>query len=390
LDRRQFLEAATAMAAASPGAWAGSDTLRTLQHPLAITMWDFSWLERRWPGAGYEDWDAILDELKHRGYDAVRIDAYPHLVAAAPERTWQLLPRWNQQDWGSPAKNRVRVQPELNQFIRKCADRGLRVALSTWFRQDSDDTRMKIRRPADLGHVWKTTLDSIAQAGLLKHILYVDLCNEFPLPDWAPFLPSDTERSNKKGQEWMRDAIAAVRPAYPNMDFTFSITTEYDSLDKQDVSMLDFLEAHIWMTQFTTFYDDVVYNYERFDTKGYENLVERGKKIYDSNPDHWKAGLVGGIHKIADWSRRTRKPLITTECWGLVDYKDWPLLEWGWVKDLCELGVRTASATGRWVAMATSNFCGPQFVGMWRDVAWHQRLTAIIHQASVASDLQHT
>ena len=21
----------------------------------AVTMWDFSWLERRWPGAGYED-----------------------------------------------------------------------------------------------------------------------------------------------------------------------------------------------------------------------------------------------------------------------------------------------------------------------------------------------
>src|SRR4030042_4547538 len=36
--------------------------------PLAIAMWDFSWLERRWPGAGYEDWDQILDELLNRGY----------------------------------------------------------------------------------------------------------------------------------------------------------------------------------------------------------------------------------------------------------------------------------------------------------------------------------
>ncbi len=43
--------------------------------PRAITMWDFSWLERRWPGAGYEDWDQALDELAERGYDAVRIDA---------------------------------------------------------------------------------------------------------------------------------------------------------------------------------------------------------------------------------------------------------------------------------------------------------------------------
>jgi hypothetical protein len=53
------------------------------------------------------------------------------------------------------------------------------------------------------------------------------------------------------------------------------------------------------------------------------------------------------------------------------------------VKELCELAVRTASATGRWVAMATSNFCGPKFIGMWRDVSWHQRLTDVIHQGSV-------
>ncbi|MDR1800091.1 MAG: hypothetical protein LBR19_09490, partial [Bifidobacteriaceae bacterium] len=26
-------------------------------------MWDFSWLERRWPGGGYEDWDEALGAL---------------------------------------------------------------------------------------------------------------------------------------------------------------------------------------------------------------------------------------------------------------------------------------------------------------------------------------
>lgn len=29
-------------------------------------------------------------------------------------------------------------------------------------------------------------------------------------------------------------------------------------------------------------------------------------------------------------------------------------------------------------AIATSNFCGPQFRGMWRDIALHQLLTAAI------------
>jgi Sugar-binding cellulase-like len=124
MNRRAFLAgaAATAGAGAIPVSQQAGSTgrLSQIRPPLAITMWDFSWLERRWPGAGYEDWDHILDELVLRGYDAIRIDAYPHLVAAAPQRTWELIPVWSVQDWGSPAKNRVQVQPALNQFIRKC------------------------------------------------------------------------------------------------------------------------------------------------------------------------------------------------------------------------------------------------------------------------------
>ena len=69
------------------------------------------WLERRWPGAGHEDWDGILGELAERGYDAVRIDPYPHLLARAPDREWTLLPCWNQQDWGSPAPTRALRAP---------------------------------------------------------------------------------------------------------------------------------------------------------------------------------------------------------------------------------------------------------------------------------------
>jgi hypothetical protein len=68
-------------------------------------MWDFSWLERRWPGAGYEDWDSVLDQLVARGYNAVRIDAFPHLVASAPDRMWELIPVWSVQDWA--------VQPRI-------------------------------------------------------------------------------------------------------------------------------------------------------------------------------------------------------------------------------------------------------------------------------------
>jgi hypothetical protein len=75
------------------------------------------------------------------------------------------------------------------------------------------------------------------------------------------------------------------------------------------------------------------------------------------------------------------KACVAKNGWGVVDYKDWPLLDWGWVKELCAVGVETAAATGQWVCLATSNFCGPQFVGMWRDVAWHRAQTERIHRA---------
>lgn len=392
MDRRTFLASSLSAAVAAPAKLSAQATavsptapraLNNLHHPLAITMWDFSWLERRWPGAGYEDWDVALDELALRGYDAVRIDPYPHLIAANPTATWELIPCWDTQDWGSPAKNRVQVQPALNLFIRKCSERGIRVGLSTWFRHDSKNTFLQIRNPEDHGRIWKATLDSISQAGLLHNILYVDLCNEWPLDVWAPFLPQGFKRASPQNADWMRRAIAVVRGAYPNIDYTFSQTSEFDTWREQDVSMLDFMEPHIWMAQAPGYYDEVGYHYERFDPVGYKNLVDNARRVYTEKQAYWDGKLKERIEMCAQWSRASGKPLITTECWSLVDYKDWPLLEWDWLKQLCELGVRTAASTGRWVAIATSNFTGPQFAGMWRDVSWHRRMTDLIHSASV-------
>jgi hypothetical protein len=69
-----------------------------------------------------------------------------------------------------------------------------------------------------------------------------------------------------------------------------------------------------------------------------------------------------------------------------VDYKDAPMLDWDWVKELCAYGVERACAANQWVSIATSNFCGPQFAGMWRDVAWHRRLTRLIHESPLPQE----
>lgn len=361
--------------------FAASKELFRIDRPFAITMWEFSWIERRWPGAGYEDWNQALSELKERGYDAIRIDAFPHLMAKDPHKEWLLNPVWNLQVWGSPSINRIVLHDDFRDFLAACRRHGIRVGLSSWFRRDEDMTLMEIRSPEKHAEIWVKTLDYIREWGELDNILYVDLCNEFPLSVWAPYFTAqhgEVTRESKACTDWMRAAATAFKKCYPDMPVTVSFTGPYDYLE-DDMSYLDFLEPHIWMAGCSEFYDKVGYDFSRFDDTGYTNLQRKGERIYREDKAYYDNCLVETIESIADWSRRTGKPLVTTECWSVVDYKDWPLLNWDWILDLNELGVKTAAATGRWAGISTSNFCGPQFVGMWREKQWHHRMTDIIH-----------
>lgn len=363
----------------------------------AITMWDFSWLERRWPGAGFEDWGRALDELVERGYNAVRIDAYPHLVHYGAEKEWTLKPVWDQQVWGSPALNRVRVMPALVEFMGECHRRGVKVALSSWFRKDLADTRMRLSSPEVFATAWLSVIDHVRDAGLLDAILWVDLCNEWPGDLWAPFFRNDPPDATwgywhtAASMNWMRTSIEIVRKAYPQLSYCYS----FDGLDdrfyaERDLGFMDLIEHHCWMAKENDgeFAKTVGYGYAQFGSEGYENLVKNGESLYRSREDYWKSLLRARVASLASHSRIAGLPLATTECWGVVDYKDWPLLDWAWVKELCALGTEAAAASGRWMAISTSNFCSPQFVGMWRDVAWHQRLTRIIRRSVLEPDLR--
>ena len=392
-NRRDFLSSlaigGAMLIATSPARAAVPPTKR----PRAIAMWDFSWLERRWPGAGYEDWDQSLDELAQRGYDAVRIDAYPHLVAADPHRSWLLKPQWDTQDWGAPTLVRVQVLPALHEFIGKCRDRGIKVGLSTWFREDEHNVRSRVRTPEALGNVWCSTLTGIAEAGLLDNILYVDLSNEWPGYVWSPIDLSLKLQgwSDPRSMPWMKTAISQVRAAFPELPLLFSTDgSRVEDFVDHDVRFMDAIEQHLWMVgeNDDEFYKLVGYKFQRFTEAGYHNIQLKAADVYAARPAYWNKLLTDKIARLAAAARRAQQPLMTTECWAIVDYKDWPLLPWDWVKSVCELGVLSASATGQWAALATSNFCGPQFHGMWRDVEWHRRLTDAVKAGAMAPGLR--
>jgi len=369
------------------------------QNPLAITMWDFSWLERRWPGAGYENWDLNIKELTERGYNAVRIDAYPHLITNDLYKKWTLKQVWSQHDWGSPAMVEVSPYPSLLHFIEICAKYNVKVGLSTWYREDLDNTRMKITTPEIMIEQWAKTLNLIGKAGLLNSIFYIDLCNEWPGALWSPFFtnnPPDKTWGNwysDVSMNWMKESIELFTKEFPEMPVGYSFDfRNKEMLLKKDLSFVDYGEPHIWMCQYNDgeFYKKVGYNYDLFKPDSYENLAAMGRKTFLENKIYWLNGLKEMIQDAEQYSQKYNQPLMTTECWGVVDYKDWPQLEWDWIKEICALGVEESAKTGKWAAIASSNFCGPQFKGMWNDVKWHQQITQVIKNAFICSDLLST
>jgi hypothetical protein len=352
----------------------------SLEHPKAIAMWDFSWIERRWPGAGYEDWDQALDELVDRGYDAVRIDAYPHLVAAGAQRDWNLVPCWSSERWGAPAPVTIQLWPALPSFIRACAQRGIAVALSTWWREDVDRHAWRVVGPLGLAAAWEAVLTRLADEGLLDALLYVDLSNEWPTHVWTPFhqppAPATQEGWDEPATlDFMRIAIGALRARFPGQRFTFSTCTRPEAWERvESCEFIDLIDHHLWLASME-FYRRIDYKFETFSEAGYDKLRTRARAFYESNPAHWQAELTANLTRLAAGSRRLDIPLVNTEGWSLITWKDGPGLDWDWLLEITEFAVDRACATGRYAAICTSNFCGPQFVGMWRERDWHRRLT---------------
>lgn len=368
-------------------------------NPLALTMWDFSWLERRWSGAGYENWDEALKQLTDRGYNAVRIDAYPHLISNGKNKKWKLVPVWSVFDWGSPMSVQVQVQPALNEFIAKCRNYGVKVGLSTWYREDTENVRMEIKSPEIMADQWIKTIESVKDDDLMDAVFYVDLCNEWPGDLWAPYFKNNPPELTWGGwytsnsMSWMETAVKKVKDVFPELPLGISFEIKnLEEFRKKNVSFMDYLEPHIWMSQRNNneFYNKMNFKDDTFSYSGFEIMKEKGFALYDSNKSYWQDLLTKYIIELSTIASDLNQPCMTSECWAIVNYKDLPGLRWDWIKELCALGTITAADTGQWVAISTSNFCGPQFTGMWKDIEWHQKLTNHVKSARVNKDLYET
>jgi len=365
-------------------------------------MWDFSWLLRRaGDEAEYADVDRVLDELADRGYDVVRVDAFPHWVAAdrngGHSETITSLPQDERCMWGNHAAVEVHPRSALLDLLSGLRQRGLQAGLSTWFTADATGRADEVESPGDLARIWLETLDIVSEAGLLDTVAYVDLCNE-----WPRFAPGVMRAVSRDGHwpdapftdgqlrvlDTYQSSLAAVKRRHPGIPLTLSYTLDGDRTPRTTNMMrlatrsFDLADVHLWATANCSMCSE-----ETGWTSGCMGdraLLGRHEKLvrsrYAARRDAYLSELAALLDLWARWAAERRLPLWTTEGWSSVFWDPalvdgWP--GWEYVMDVGERAVGLALERG-WQGICTSNFSQPHHRELWSDVVWHRRLTARI------------
>lgn len=396
-----------------------------LKEPVAITMWDSSWLRRRYAGGGFESFDQALDELKERGYNAVRIDAFPHMIASLPDGTnaerfldtpgvsWH---KYGFAQWGNPWTIYIYPRRDIVDFIRKAKERGIYVALSTWLKPTWEQRNDLIRGPEGLIRIWDETLAFLEENGCLDQILYVDVHNEIPHGACNLWLYQQLEcmKSPSGGgmtaeqkafyRQYFTKVLHELKARWPQLSFTASYTEDFETEAREaDLSEWDLLDVHAWMefapckilkdtgyAEHISRFGDPDRIYLNPTTIGYtgsikripgdfyfEEVNQKIQKAWKEHKNECKEWMDKHMELIAQTGRSYGIPVGNTEGWGSVLWLEHPMLEWDHIREAGLIAAELGAKHG-YLFNCQSNFCEPQYLRLWRDVDYHRQVTGII------------
>lgn len=392
--------------------------LHQLKHPLAIAMWDYSWLLRHHRQGAFENWDETLDALVVRGYNAIRIDCFPQLVAAGEDGKIQQAfyhPKsaFDLTLWGNEYSIWTRPREALLEFLPKCRERGIYVGLASWFLDHNTGRTGEFIGEDSLVRVWDETLEFLAAHGLLENVIYVDLLNEYPL--WHGYgwltrrlaelgdnpkvelkigevheqrvldgLAADrkyNERQVAFYNRFINQVIVRLNDKWPSLDFFASVSKAFDvPWQDMDFSRFAALDLHIWFVHNRAFSLETGYFrdiHPHANDLAFAPCFKKLTAYWQRHKPELTGWMDSEMWEVAARGSELGIPVGNTEGWGPICWMDHPELTWDFVKASGELCVELAVKHG-YSFICTSNFTHPQFPGIWNDVEWHQRLTACI------------
>ena len=380
--------------------------MRNFLHPkrLTIAMWDGAYMTRRNSGDVFANWPRVIDELLERGYNTVRIDAFPSII---DPNNLDLIHTWPDMHrpympWLWDRKYTTKPGRDLIEFLQLANRKGLNVTLSSWW--ESSDLRVHPKNADEATDLWIQLLDLIKREAGFDNIVFVDLCNEIPgfLPGYMKALDeAKFEKSQNSdhvtldkpiaaapptGSSWnehqlafmrrtLDDSLAKAQEHFPELRFTYSMNMN-TSFEQVGFQHLDVLDIHFFLTD------------ERFDrrtgfnsefiqkmfvtSEGFRNFSDRARATIASVGPMLRQKQREQLRWAKQFSDKIGAPLLTTEAWASWFYIDHPDLDWGWLLEWSEIAVDDAIEFGLW-GMATNNYAEPMFE-LWKDVRWHRRL----------------
>lgn len=229
---------------------------------LALAHFGDAWLTRRFLHRDeFRHPARVLDEVVERGFNAVAIDPFPHLVA--PRSDGIVIDRFE-----LTGEHEVEVMPRraLAEFAKLAAQRDLKLWLSSRFLPDTQARRSFVRRPRDFIDVWSHTLEWLRHNQLLDTVVGVDVCQHFPLPpanhgaaqaifrghplNRLSSLPGWSNAVEERVQHYLHEVPRALKSVFPGILFGISVSGATDRhIRRLDTSELDFLDRHFWLDE---------------------------------------------------------------------------------------------------------------------------------------------
>lgn len=360
---------------------------------LALANWDNSWLTRNDARQGaYRQLPSCLDALAERGYNALCIDAFPHLIAARPDGV--VIDRF---DVSPPQRAQVQVQPRhsLIELARQAQQRNIHLWLSSGFLADSQSRRSFIRRPQDFIDIWSQTLNLLKQEGLLDTIVAVDFCHHFPLPPAAHgasryiFGSQPANRlarlgiwsrgTEQRAEKYLLEVPRSLRALFPSVAFGVSASAASEKhLRALDTSELDFIDSHLWLNDDPTF---AVASGGLLKGAAPALAARLQNKVaalaWRSGREQWQRHLSERIRGLHDFGRVRR--INSAIGAGFVQLAHERSADWGWVREVSEFAVEQATDNGVNVICPALQ-ARPHSDGLWQEVSWLQSLNQKILQ----------
>ena len=390
--------------------------ISNLKNPVAIAMWDYSWILRHHRYGEFEDWDKVLGDLAARGYDAIRIDAMPQFIASDTDGQITHAFRsvktdWTPSLWGNDYTMTFNPREALLEFLPICQKYEIKVGLASWFLRHGISREDIFMEEGGLLRAWEETLYFLDKNNLLDNVIYVDLLNEYPNwhgYDWfknemnkrsdidkylldnpdANAPPADIDfsesRTNYLQQQFyngfIQSTILSLKEKFPDMDFFASLDSAMD-LDLIDLSRFDALDYHVWF-EHTGKIPGMDSIRSRDQSIDYRRINSELNTYWDENKEWLVKWMDERISNISETARKNNIFCGNTEGWGPIFWFDHPELDWKWVKESAELCVDLALKHNNYKFICTSNFTHPQFKGLWEDLKWHQQITSKIKHES--------